>query len=116
MSRPSDSSPGAPMCAMHLPSLDLNLLLVFDAVMEERSVTRAGHRLGLTQSAVSPAMNRLRHLLKDELMVRGPQGMRPTPRALELAGPLRLGLAQIRGALAPRSFDPASAEMSFTIV
>ena len=55
--------------------LDLNLLRVFDVMLEERNVTRAGARLGLTQSAVSHALNRLRYAMNDELFVRGPSGI-----------------------------------------
>ncbi|HEY5412314.1 MAG TPA: LysR family transcriptional regulator, partial [Caulobacteraceae bacterium] len=60
------------MREVHFQTLDLNLLRVFDALAEERSVTRAGERLGLTQSAVSHALNRLRYALEDELFLRGP--------------------------------------------
>ena len=66
---------------VHFHSLDLNLLRVFDTLIEERSVTRAGERLGLSQSAISHALNRLRYVLHDELFVRVADGMRPTPRA-----------------------------------
>ena len=65
---------------MNWGAFDLNLLIVFDAVMQERSVTRAGGRLGLSQPAVSHALGRLRHMLKDELFIRTPDGMTPTPR------------------------------------
>lgn len=95
---------------------DLNLLRIFDAVLEERSVTRAGRRLNLSQSAVSHALNRLRHMLNDELFVRGPSGMRPTPRALELAEAVHGPLAQIQAALAPTGFDPAVSQRRFNLV
>src|ERR1700739_3280335 len=78
--------------AMNWGAFDLNLLIVFDAVMRERSVTRAGDRIGLSQPAMSHALNRLRHMLKDELFVRTPEGMMPTPRAEMLALPLRNAL------------------------
>jgi DNA-binding transcriptional LysR family regulator len=100
---------------IHFHSLDLNLLRLFDALAEERSVTRAGARLGLTQSAVSHALNRLRHSLKDELFVRGPDGMRPTARAEEIAPRLRQGLHQLQLALAPAAFTPAETQRRFTI-
>jgi hypothetical protein len=67
-----------------LGAIDLNLLVVFDAIMMERSVTRAGQRLGLSQPAISHALTRLRHMLRDELFVRSPNGMMPTPRAEQL--------------------------------
>jgi len=100
---------------VNLASLDLNLLVVFDALMQERSVTRAGRRVGLTQPAVSQALSRLRQLVKDDLFLRGPKGMRPTPRALELAGPVREALAQVERALEPVVFNPATATNSFRI-
>src|ERR1700739_17797 len=65
---------------MNWGALDLNLLIVFDAVMQERSVTRAGGRIGLSQPAMSHALNRLRHMLKDELFVRTPGGSARTAR------------------------------------
>ena len=100
---------------IHFPTIDLNLLRLFDALAEERSVTRAGARLGLTQSAVSHALNRLRHILQDELFVRGPDGMRPTARAEEIAPRLRQGLHQLQLALAPTSFAPADTQRRFAI-
>lgn len=103
------------MPEVHFGSLDLNLLRLFDALAEERSVTRAGARLGLTQSAVSHALSRLRHVLQDELFVRGPDGMQPTARADEIAPRLRQGLDQLQLALAPTDFDPAGSQRRFTI-
>jgi len=100
---------------MHLASLDLNLLRVFDILLEERSVTRAGARLGLTQSAVSHALNRLRYALDDELFVRDSQGMTPTPRALEIGPGLHSALSQVQAAITPAAFDPATTERRFTI-
>jgi DNA-binding transcriptional LysR family regulator len=100
---------------MNLASIDLNLLVVFDALMAERSVTKAGRRIGLTQPAVSNALNRLRHLVKDDLFLRGPKGMRPTPRALELAGPVGQALAQVEQALQPAAFEPLTATNTFRL-
>ncbi|HLK26146.1 MAG TPA: LysR family transcriptional regulator [Caulobacteraceae bacterium] len=100
---------------VHLSGLDLNLLRVFDALAEERSVTRAGARLGLSQSAVSHALGRLRLMLDDPLFVRGPDGMRPTARALEIAPRLRQGLAQLQEALSPTAFNPAATNRRFVI-
>ncbi len=97
-------------------NLDLNLLRVFDVMLEERSVTRAGVRLGLTQSAVSHALNRLRYSLDDELFVRGPAGMNPTPRAVEMGPQVHAALTQLQAALAPSDFDPATSERRFAVV
>jgi DNA-binding transcriptional LysR family regulator len=103
------------MNAPHLRTLDLNLLRVFVALLDEGNVTRAGVRLGLTQSAVSHALNRLRYTLGDELFIRGPSGMQPTPRAGEIAPRIRAGLAQLQAALAPAEFDPAETDRCFVI-
>jgi DNA-binding transcriptional LysR family regulator len=100
---------------MNLRRLDLNLLVVFDAVMLERSVTRAAERVFLTQSAVSSALGRLREQLGDELFIRGSGKLRPTPRALELEEPVRALLAELQEVLAPSQFDPATESRSFTI-
>jgi DNA-binding transcriptional LysR family regulator len=103
------------MNELHFGSLDLNLLRVFDALIEERSVTRAGERLALSQSAISHALNRLRCVLNDELFVRMSDGMRPTARASEIAPRLREGLLQLQLALAPREFIPCRSNRRFTI-
>jgi DNA-binding transcriptional LysR family regulator len=103
------------MNELHFHSLDLNLLRVFDTLIEERSVTRAGERLGLSQSAISHALNRLRYVLNDELFVRVPDGMRPTARAAEIAPRLREGLLQLQLALGPIEFDPARSERCFAV-
>ncbi len=95
---------------------DLNLLRVFDVLLEERSVTRTGARLGLTQSAVSHALNRLRYMLNDDLFVRGSNGMQPTPRAVEMGPPVHAALNQLAAALAPPDFDPATSERRFAVV
>ena len=97
-------------------NLDLNLMRVFDVLLEERSVTRTGARLGLTQSAVSHALNRLRYMLNDELFVRGPGGMHPTLRAVEMGPQVHAALSQLQAALAPSDFDPATSERRFAVV
>ncbi len=103
------------MPAMDLDRLDLNLLRVFEALMAERHVTRAATRLGLTQSAASNALGRLRIAFKDDLFHRTPAGMEPTALARELAGPVGAALDAVRAAVAlNRPFDPAGAEESFT--
>jgi len=94
----------------NLRSVDLNLLVVFDALMAERNVTRAAARNGLSQPAVSKALNRLRAMFDDPLFVRRDRAMEPTARAFELAGPIRGALADISRTLtAPTAFDPATA-------
>ena len=103
------------MREVHFQTLDLNLLRVFDALAEERSVTRAGERLGLTQSAVSHALSRLRYALEDELFQRGPDGMTPTPRAMEIWPELKRGLLQLQHALAPSVFEPAESDRIFHV-
>src|SRR6202007_1887491 len=103
------------MSGVHFNSLDLNLLRVFDALIEEHSATRAGERLGLSQSAISHALNRLRYVLRDELFARMPDGVSPTARAAEIAPRLREGLLQLQLALGPAKFDPARTERRFTI-
>lgn len=100
---------------VHFQTLDLNLLRVFDALADEGSVTRAGRRLGLTQSAVSHALNRLRFALNDELFVRGPEGMHPTARAAEIRPGVKRALAQLQTALGPSDFIPAETHRRFTI-
>jgi DNA-binding transcriptional LysR family regulator len=103
------------MSHMNWGAFDLNLLIVFDAVMRERNVTRAGRRIGLSQPAMSHALTRLRYLLKDDLFVRTPNGMQPTPRAEQLAVPLRQALSEMRLALEPERFDPSTADRQFGI-
>lgn len=103
------------MCVMNLAAFDLNLLLVFDAVMQDRSVTRAGGRIGLSQPAMSHALNRLRYMLKDELFIRTPGGMKPTPRAEQLALPVRNALNEMQLALEPETFIPAEADRRFAL-
>jgi DNA-binding transcriptional LysR family regulator len=95
--------------------MDLNLLAVFDAVMQDRSVTRAGKRLGLSQPAMSHALARLRHMLRDELFVRSPKGMVPTPRAEQLAVPVRAALDGFQQALEPTDFEPSTATQTFRV-
>jgi len=101
--------------APKLGAIDLNLLVVFDAIMRDRSVTRAGQRLRLSQPAMSHALARLRHMLKDELFVRSPNGMVPMPRTEELATPVRMALEGLQQSLEPVSFEPSKATATFRI-
>ncbi|BDG73531.1 LysR substrate-binding domain-containing protein [Roseomonas fluvialis] len=101
---------------MRLADFDLNLLLAFEALLAERSVTLASRRLGIGQPAASAALARLRGLLHDPLFLRGPEGMRPTPRALELAPGIAAALAELRRTLEPVArFDPAVATRRFAL-
>ncbi|MBO3277227.1 LysR substrate-binding domain-containing protein [Pseudomonas schmalbachii] len=98
-----------------LRRIDLNLLVVLDALLEERHVSRAAQRLAMTQPAVSHALARLRDLLGDPLLVRVRNEMRLTSRALELAEPLRDSLAGIRRLVLSERFEPAHAELTLRL-
>jgi DNA-binding transcriptional LysR family regulator len=101
--------------ATSLNRFDLNLLRVFDAVMEERSVLRAAQRICLTQSAVSHALGRLRDLIGDELFIRTPAGMQPTVRALAITPLIREAWVSLAAAIEPPKFDPEHSSRRFTI-
>lgn len=96
-------------------TLDLNLLKALDALLDERSVTRAASRLSLTQPAVSGMLNRLRDYFDDPLFIRVPHGMVPTTRAEALAAPVKRILADIDVLLQPTDFDPRRASLTFTV-
>ncbi|WP_333988304.1 LysR substrate-binding domain-containing protein [Pseudomonas sp. S3(2024)] len=98
-----------------LRRIDLNLLVVLDALLSEQHVTRAAERLHLSQPAVSHALARLRDLLGDPLLVRAGSTLVPTARALELVAPLAEALAQVQSLLAPNTFDPATARRTFRV-
>jgi DNA-binding transcriptional LysR family regulator len=99
-----------------LARIDLNLLVLFSAVYEERHVGRAAQRLNLTPSAISHALGRLRDLLADPLFLRTPRGVVPTARANELARPIADILSRVHGVFAlARPFDPATSRRRFTI-
>jgi DNA-binding transcriptional LysR family regulator len=95
--------------------LDLNLLKALDALLDERSVTRAADLLSLTQPAVSGMLNRLRESFDDPLFVRAQRGIVPTLRAEQLATPVKQLLADIEGMLQPQNFDPLTASMTIRI-
>jgi LysR family transcriptional regulator, mexEF-oprN operon transcriptional activator len=100
----------------NLARLDLNLLVALDALLAERSVTRASARIGIGQSAMSHNLARLRLLFDDELLTRVPNGMRPTPRGLALIEPVQRALAEIQELMLPDdTFDPATADRVFRI-
>lgn len=98
-----------------LRHVDLNLLVVLEALLAERHISRAALRLQLSQPAVSHALGRLRQLLDDPLLVRGQGGLVLTQRAHELAEPLAEALAQVRILLGPSGFQPATARRSFRL-
>ena len=99
-----------------LSRTDLNLLVLFEVVLEERHVGRAADRLNLTPSAVSHGLGRLRQLLNDPLFLRTPKGVVPTVRATELAGPVADVLARARSVISTAEpFDPARSTRRFTI-
>lgn len=101
---------------INLARVDLNLLVAFDALLTERSVTKAAARVGLGQSAMSHNLARLRQLFDDELLVRAPDGMRPTPKALALADRVRITLSGIQALVSREdAFEPAKAERTFRI-
>ncbi|HXD44628.1 MAG TPA: LysR family transcriptional regulator [Pseudolabrys sp.] len=101
---------------MNLSSLDFNLLKVLDALIAERNVTRAGKRLGRSQPAVSNALQRLRHLTDDDLLVRGPSGFVLTPRAEAMREPLREAIALVESCVAGvPQFDPGKATGAFRL-
>jgi len=101
---------------MKLHELDLNLLLVFDRLAQDGRVSRVAESLGLSQPAVSNALRRLRDALGDELFVRTPAGMAPTPYAQQLSGPVAVALQGLQGALhVQASFDPARSERCFNL-
>ncbi len=100
----------------NINGIDFNLLVVLDALLTERHVTRAGERINLTQPAVSHALNRLRLVFGDRLFVRSAKGMQPTPKALELGPRVRSVLADVEGILDRRSgFVPAASRRIFTL-
>jgi len=101
---------------VEIKDVDLNLLAVFNQLLVERRVSKVAENLGLTQPAISNALARLRKLLGDELFLRTPGGMEPTPFADQLAEPVAYALGMIHSALNQRStFDPAVSERVFTI-
>lgn len=102
---------------MDIKNVDLNLLVAFAAMTEQRSVTRAAESVGLSQPAMSAAVARLRLLFDDPLFVKTARGMQPTPRALALAEPVRRVMEAIKTEILPASaFDPATAAERFAIV
>jgi DNA-binding transcriptional LysR family regulator len=100
---------------VNLSALDLNLLLVLDAVLSERSVVRAARRLHVTPPAISNALSRLRFALKDPIVTRSGRGIVPTPRALKLGPAIARALRDIDTAIHGEAFDPKTAELTLTL-
>lgn len=101
---------------VNLRAVDLNLLVALDALMAELHVTRAALRCGLSQPAMSSTLHRLRELFGDELLVRTSGGMKPTPRARQLVGPVRQVLQDVRRIIETgRSFDPQVSSRAFNL-
>src|SRR3954447_9112566 len=101
---------------MNLSALDLNLLVVLDALLLEANVSRAAMRVGLSQPATSHALQRLRDVLSDPLLVRNGARMELTPRAQALRGPLVQALQQVRGLFVPDAFEPARSDRQFRLM
>ncbi len=100
---------------MNIKNFDLNLLVVFKTLYEEKNVTKASKKIGITQPAMSNALNRLRYLIKDDLFIRGPKGMRPTPRAIDLALPVQTALNNLELSLSSINFNPRTTKKLFRI-
>ncbi|TDG12078.1 LysR family transcriptional regulator [Seongchinamella unica] len=98
-----------------LAKIDLNLLISLQVLLEERNVSRAAERLFITQPAMSKTLSRLRSVFDDQLFTRSSHGMQPTPRALELAGPLAEILSGISQLVSRQAFDPAEVETEVTL-
>lgn len=98
-----------------LRGVDLNLLTVFDAVMQEQNITRAAHNLGMSQPAVSNAVARLKVMFNDELFMRQGRGIQPTQRARQLFGPIRQALQLIRNELPSAVFSPETSSRLFKL-
>ena len=102
---------------MDIRSLDLNLLVVFDAMLQQQNVTKAAEAIKLSQPAMSAAISRLRVLIDDQLFVRTGSGMAPTPKAQALSPSIRLVVQTIKtDILLPKKFDPSATDRTFTLV
>ncbi|GAB3528090.1 transcriptional regulator LeuO [Photobacterium alginatilyticum] len=99
----------------NLRSVDLNLLTVFDAVMQEQNITRAAHNLGMSQPAVSNAVARLKVMFNDELFIRHGRGIQPTQRAKQLFGPVRQALQLVKNELPSSIFSPETSNRTFKL-
>lgn len=101
---------------MNLRGIDLNLLVIFEAVMAEKSIAGAARSVGMSPSALSHALSRLRQTFNDPLIERKPRGMVPTQRALDLIEPVRAALQQLRrGIVDQLAFEPATSQRTFRL-
>jgi len=102
---------------MDIRRADMGLLIALEALLSERSVTRAARKLHISQPALSSQLAKLRRLFDDPLLVGNAHGMTPTPRAVEIQAPLHLLLSELRSLVMSQSaFDPATAERTFSII
>ena len=102
---------------MNISRVDLNLLVYFDVLLEEKNVTRAGAVLGITQPAMSNGLRRLRELFDDPLLVRTTEGMTPTEKALHIQPKVRHILTEIEQVLQPtEGFEPEFSDRMFRII
>src|SRR5476649_2001767 len=99
----------------NLRNVDLNLLTVFDAVMQMQNITRAAQMLGMSQPAVSNAVSRLKVMFNDDLFVRSGRGIQPTLRARQLFGPVRQALQLVMNELPGAGFDPSISMRQFNV-
>ena len=100
---------------MNIKNYDHNILVVFKTLFEEKNVTKSSKKMGITQPAMSNALNRLRYLVKDELFIRGPRGMRPTPRANDLSLPIQSALNNLESSLSSIDFNPKTTKKLYRI-
>lgn len=101
---------------MNITAANLNLFVAFDALITASSVSRAARQVGVTQSAMSNSLRHLRGMFEDPLFLRTAHGIVPTPRARELAGPVREALRLLERTLGPRRFDPAASTRTFVLI
>src|ERR1043165_2874092 len=101
---------------MNITAANLNLFVAFDALIAHGSVSRAARHIGVTQSAMSNSLRNLRGVLGDPLFLRSSHGIVPTPRAREVAGPVREAMRLLERALGPVQFDPAASSRTFTLI
>jgi DNA-binding transcriptional LysR family regulator len=100
---------------MNITATNLNLFVAFDALLAHGSVSRAARQVGITQSAMSNSLRNLRGVFGDPLFLRSSHGIVPTPRARQLAGPVREAMRLLERALGPVQFDPATSTRTFTL-